>query len=141
MIKKSTLKIGDTASIKNVISSKMIDDFAIISNDNNPIHLDEEYASKTIFKKRIAHGLLVSSFISATIGQSLPGFGSIYLSQSLKFLAPVFINDEITTLIEVLAFPRVGRVLLKTECLNQDNKIVIKGEALVIPPKDTELII
>ncbi len=89
--------------------------------------------------ERIAHGYHVGSFISAAIGKHLPGNGTIYLSQSMQFRAPVTINDEITATVEVLDFPKEKRVLLKTTCTNQDGIEVITGEALVIPPKGTTL--
>ena len=128
------LKIGDSFSINTLVTEDMINGFAKYTKDNNPIHLDEQFASKTMFKKRIAHGFLVGSFISAVLGNDFPGKGTIYLSQSLKFRAPVFINDIISVNVEVVDFPKPDRVLLKTTCLNQNEKIVIEGEAFVIPP-------
>ncbi|MBI4649235.1 MAG: MaoC family dehydratase [Bacteroidia bacterium] len=136
MKKTIEIKLGDCESFTKKITSQDIFDFAEVSGDKNPIHLDEEYAKNSKFKARIAHGFHVGSFISAAIGQKLPGNGTIYLSQSLKFLAPVFINDEITAKVEVLDFPKPNRITLKTTCINQDGKIVIEGEALVIPPED-----
>ena len=135
-----TIKVGDFVSVNNTVTESNIIKFSDISGDFNPIHLDEEYAKDSIFKKRIAHGFLVGSYISAVIGQKLPGNGTIYLSQSLYFRAPVFINDQITTTVEVLDFPKPNRVLLKTICVNQEGKIVLEGEAIVIPPVGTILI-
>lgn len=134
------LKIGDHSSLKKKITNEDIITFANISGDKNPVHLDEQYAKNTIFKSRIAHGFLVGSFISAAIGQKLPGNGTIYLSQNMKFKAPVRINDEINAHIEVIAFPKENRVLLKTTCSNQEGTVVIDGEALVIPPEGMKLI-
>ena len=137
---RSTLKIGDTASFKKKVLEQDIYDFAKVSGDFNPIHLDKLYAETSIFKERIAHGFLVGSYISAAIAQQLPGNGTIYLSQSLNFLAPVRINDEIMAVIEVVSFPKENRVLLKTTCENQEGTIVIEGKAVVIPPKGMKLI-
>ena len=89
-------KVGDTASISKTISEADIVAFSEISGDHNPLHLDAEFAARSRFGRRIAHGALVSSLISNVIGNSLPGQGSIYLSSSLKFRAPAFIDDTIT---------------------------------------------
>ena len=134
MNKVNKLKIGEVFSKSKLVTEKMINGFAKYSGDNNPLHLDENFASKTIFKKRIAHGFLIGSFISAVLGNDFPGQGTIYLSQTMKFMAPVFINDTIIISIEVIGFAKANRVLLKTTCTNQDNIVVIDGEALVIPP-------
>jgi len=134
------LMIKDTYSIKRIITEEAINDFARVSGDSNPVHLDELYAKESIFGKKIAHGFLVASSISTVIGMHLPGNGTIYLSQNLKFRKPVFIGDEITTTVEVLDFPKEKRVLLKTTCVNQIMETVIEGDALVIPPHDIELI-
>lgn len=112
----------------------------MISGDDNPIHLDEVYAKNSIFKGRIAHGFHVGSLISAVIGQKLPGNGTIYLSQSMRFLAPVRINDIITASVEIIDFPKQDRVSLKTICVNQQGEVVIEGEAYVIPPENSQLI-
>ena len=138
---KKELRIGDIFTVKNTVTEKMIRTFAEISGDKNPLHLNEEYAKKTIFKTRIAHGFLVGSFISSVLGQYLPGNGTIYLSQSLFFKQPVKINDEISTTVEVIDFPKANRVTLKTTCINQENSVVIQGEASVIPPNGIKLIV
>ncbi len=140
MKKIMELRIGDKFSQSTLVTEEMINGFAKYTGDNNPLHLDEEFASKTIFKKRIAHGFLVGSFISAVLGNDFPGEGTIYLSQSIKFRAPVFINDEITVDAEVLDFPKKQRVLLKTTCQNQNEEIVIEGEAFIIPPPYVKII-
>jgi 3-hydroxybutyryl-CoA dehydratase len=132
---RNKLKVGDQYSFDRKITQQDVVDFSEVSGDKNPIHLDEEYASKSIFAERIAHGFLIGSLISAAIGQHLPGNGTIYLSQSMKFKAPVKIKDTITTTIEVIDFPKENRALLKTTCTNQHGINVIEGEALVIPPE------
>ena len=140
MAEVNTLKIGDKAQFTKQIKEEEVILFAKISGDDNPIHLDEEYANNSIFKQKIAHGFLVGSLISAVIAKDLPGNGTIYLSQNLKFLAPVFLNETITAHIEVLDFPKGSQVLLSTICKNQDQKVVIEGTALVIAPKSIVLI-
>ena len=129
-----TISIGQSHARSFTITSEMINGFARYSGDMNPVHLDDEYASKTVFKKRIAHGFLVGSFISAVIGNEFPGNGTIYLSQSMKFRAPVFIGDTIKVEIEVIDIPKPNRVYLKTTCLNQNGILIIDGEAIVMPP-------
>lgn len=125
-------KIGDTASLTYNITEDMIKQFSYLSGDINPIHQDEEYAKKTIFKKRIAPGMLISSFISAVIANKLPGEGSIYLKQDLNFRKPVYINDIITTevtITDILTEKKI--IILRTSCINQNNVIVIEGSASV----------
>ena len=140
MKNKRIIKIGYKEScVKKILESDIIK-FANISGDFNPIHLDKEYAKNSIFKKRIAHGLYVGSFISRLIGEKIPGVGTIYLYQSLNFLEPVFINDIITTYVEVIEFINLKKVKLKTTCLNQNYQEVIKGEALVYPPPEVEIV-
>lgn len=134
------LHIGDKAQFSKQITEEEVLIFAKISGDDNPVHLDEEYAKQSMFKQRIAHGFLVGSLISAAIAKYLPGNGTVYLNQNMKFLAPVFFNDVITAYIQVLDFPKGSQVLLSTVCKNQDQKIVIEGTALVMAPKDTILV-
>lgn len=129
------MKVGDKAEIKKIITEQDIIDFSKVSGDYNPVHLNEEFANESIFRKKVAHGFLIGSYISATIGKVLPGEGTIYLSQSLYFKSPVFIDDEITISIEVTDMPASNRALLKTICVNREGVTVIAGEALVIPPK------
>lgn len=134
--KYDEISLGDFAEVTKTISEKDINQFAEISGDKNPAHLDEDYAKKTVFKKRIAHGIFISSFISNLLGNKLPGNGTIYMSQSLKFLAPVYINDAITAKVEVIEKrEEKKRIVLKTTCMNQSGDIVIEGEALVSPPR------
>jgi 3-hydroxybutyryl-CoA dehydratase len=130
------LKIGDSAQISKVITEEMIKDFAKASGDFNPVHLDQTYSEKTMFKGRIAHGLLSVGLLSAVLGNILPGHGTIYLSQEVKFLAPVRIGDTITAKVEVIELiPEKNRAKFRTTCLNQDGKIVVDGIAWVMPPR------
>lgn len=127
------LKIGMKESIKKLISEEDILQFAEISLDYNPVHLDEKYAEKTIFKKRIAHGMITSSLISAILGTKLPGPGTIYLKQILEFKKPVYINDTITVTCEIINLIKEKRkVILSTIAINQNKEIVLEGEATVI---------
>jgi len=130
------LKIGDSAQISKTITESDIELFAKATGDFNPVHLDQAYAEKTMFKGRIAHGLLSVGLLSAVLGTFLPGHGTIYLSQEIKFLAPVRIGDMITASVEVLELiPEKNRVKFRTSCTNQDGKLVVDGIAWVMPPK------
>lgn len=129
------IKVGDTASITRVITDELIRQFANLSGDQNPIHLDESYAEKTRFGQRIAHGMLSASFFSAVLANQLPGIGSVYLSQSVKFVAPVFIGDSITARVTVIAVREDKPIAtLETICTNQNGETVITGEAVVKMP-------
>lgn len=132
------LKIGDHYKKDFIISDNMITGFSSVTGDRNPVHLDEEFAKKTIFKKRIAPGLLVGSLISTVLGNYFPGVGTIYLTQTMKFLNPVFIDDSISVHIEVIEIKRNNWITLKTECFNQDKKMVLFGEAVVNPPSEID---
>lgn len=130
------LKVGDTAEFSKTVSESDIYQFAGITGDFNPAHMNEAYAKKTFFKTRIAHGMLSAGFISTVIGTKLPGTGSIYIKQDLNFLAPVRIGDTITARAEVIEIMEgKKRVRLKTVCVNQEGKQVLDGEAVVSPPK------
>ncbi len=126
--------VGKKVSSRKQVTEELVRIFAEISGDKNPIHLDEKYASQTRFKKRIAHGLYVSSFISALIANELPGAGTIYLDQSLSFKKPVYLGDWINTTVEVLEINEKGIAKLRTICLNDASDIVIEGFALVKVP-------
>ncbi len=133
------LKIGDSGQFAKTITESDVSLFAGVTGDFNPAHINEEYARKTFFKKRIAHGILQAGFISAVIAMKLPGPGTIYIRQELNFLAPVYIGDTISAsvVIEHIDYEK-NRVTLKTSCQNQDGIAVLKGEALVSPPKAPE---
>jgi 3-hydroxybutyryl-CoA dehydratase len=130
------LKVGDSAQISKTITETDINDFAKVTGDFNPVHLDQAYAEKTIFKGRIAHGLLSVGLLSNVLGNILPGHGTIYLSQEVRFLAPVRIGDTITARVEVIELiPEKNRAKFKTTCINQDGKEVVEGVAWGMPPK------
>jgi 3-hydroxybutyryl-CoA dehydratase len=130
------INIGDIAERTTTITDEMIRLFAQCSGDTNPVHLDEEYAKKTQFGERIAHGILVTGLISAVMGCDLPGEGAIYLSQTVNFLRPVKIGDVITARVEVIEKidGRNKKVKFRTYCINQHGKIVIDGDSTGIPP-------
>ena len=133
---KLPYKVGDSAQLSKTVKDEDIRIFAEVTGDKNPLHLDDEFASKTIFKRRIAHGILTAALISSVIGNRLPGNGTIYLSQTLNFLAPVYVGDEVTAKVEVLQVLKEGkRLRLKTQVINQNGTVVVDGEALVIPPR------
>jgi 3-hydroxybutyryl-CoA dehydratase len=133
------LKVGDSAQISKMITESDINDFARVTGDFNPVHLDQAYAEKTIFKGRIAHGLLSVGLLSSVLGNILPGQGTIYLSQEVRFLAPVRIGDTITARVEVIELvPEKNRAKFRTTCINQDGKEVVDGIAWGMPPKKEE---
>jgi 3-hydroxybutyryl-CoA dehydratase len=130
------LTVGQFASFSKTISESDVYLFAGITGDLNPAHVDEEYAKGTYFKTRIAHGMLTASFISTIIGTLLPGPGSIYLGQEVKFLAPVRFGDTITATAEVdEIIADKKQIRLKTYCTNQDGVTVLDGQARVSPPR------
>jgi len=122
------IKVGEKACFRKPISESDITLFASICGDFNPIHVDKEFAKGSFFKERVAHGMLTASLISTAVAEIL-GYGGIYLSQTLKFTAPVKIGDTITVTAEVIEKMEKNRVKMKTTCANQDGKIVIEGEA------------
>ena len=128
------LEIGMSRMLERKITQNDILLFSRVSGDENPVHLDEEYAQQTIFGSRIAHGMLTASLISAVIAEQLPGHGTVYLSQSLKFIRPVLPGEFVTTTVLVTHIEYSNRrVTLDCEC-KVDEKIVLAGEALVLAP-------
>ena len=128
-----SLNPGEKATRTTTITDEMIRLFADLSGDNNPVHLDDAYARTTRFGRRIAHGMIAAGLISATLANDLPGPGTVYLSQTLQFKAPVFPGDTITTIVEVKSIrPDKPIVILATFCKNQDGKVVLEGEAVVL---------
>lgn len=123
-------KIGDFKQSSTLVTEDMVNTFANISGDHNPVHLDSEYASTTIFKEKIAHGILVSGFISALIANEMPGEGSIYLKQNLEFKAPVKLNDIVITKITILDIEK-NKYFLQTDCFVKETQ-VIQGTALIL---------
>ena len=126
------LQLDQTDKLERKITEKDIDNFAKLTGDNNPVHTNLDFAKKTIFKQKVAHGFLSASLISTLIATKLPGPGSIYLSQNLKFLAPVFIDDLVRVKVTVKEIDHEKKkVKLQTECFKNEKKI-ISGEAIVL---------
>jgi len=134
-LKIEQLQPGQTHTASVAVTDERVRDFARATGDHNPIHLDDAAAAKSIFKRRVAHGMLSAGILSGVIGMQFPGEGTIYLSQTMKFLAPVFIGDTLTLNLKVLErIPEKKRVRLETVIANQDRKVVFTGEAVVMPP-------
>lgn len=130
------LAVGQSATMAKTVTEADIVLFAGVTGDFNPVHVDAVAAAASSFGGRIAHGMLSAGFISATIAMRLPGPGTIYLSQSLRFTAPVRAGDTITARVEVLELvPKRRRVRLATVCTNQDGVAVLDGEAVVMVPE------
>lgn len=129
----SEIHVGDVAEMAKTVTASDIAAYAEITGDFNPVHTDAAVAEQTRFKGRIAHGMLSAGFISAVLGMKLPGTGSIYLSQSLRFTRPVRIGDTVTARVEVLeVLATKRRVRLATSCRNQLGEVVVDGEAVVL---------
>lgn len=129
------LNVGDMASISHAFSEVDVKLYAALSTDNNPVHLDVEFAVSTQFGQRIVHGMLVGSLFSALLGEHLPGNGSIYMTQNLQFKAPVYLDMEVIAKVEITAI-REGKpiVNLKTTCEDSTGKLLVTGEAVMYVP-------
>ena len=129
------LSVGQTAEVSHVVGAADIEAFAAVSGDHNPVHMDEAFAKSTPFGGRIAHGMLSAAYISAVLGNDLPGPGAIYLSQSLRFRRPVKIGDPVTARVTVKALDEAkGHATFETVCL-VNGKTVVDGEALIMVPR------
>ena len=127
------VKIGDSFSISREVTDELVRKFAEVSGDFNPIHLDDEFAAKTRFGKRIAHGILSGAFISAVLGNELKGHTVVYLSQTLKFTAPVFIGDTVTTTSTITKIREDKNIVtLENRCSNQSGETVVRGESMLM---------
>jgi 3-hydroxybutyryl-CoA dehydratase len=130
------IEMGMTRHLRKVVTDRDIEMFAEVSTDRNPVHLDDDYARETIFEGRIAHGMLTAGLISAVIGEQLPGHGTVYMGQSLKFLGPVRPGDMVEAQVEVVAIDHAKRrVQLDCRCLVDGKKVLI-GEATVLAPSN-----
>lgn len=128
-------QVGDKASFTKTISETDVYLFAGLTGDLNPAHVNESWAKNTKFGGRIAHGMLSGGLISAVLGMQLPGPGTIYMGQTLKFTAPVHIGDTVTAEAEVVEIIDGKRLRLHTTATNQEGTLVVDGEALVMPPR------
>ena len=132
MKKYTDINIGDKETLSHTITKGDIDKFVDLTGDDNKLHVDEKYASTTPFKKPVVHGMLGASFISTIIGTKLPGDGALWFSQSLEFLLPVRLGDELTVVAEVIQKNDKENIIeLKTEIFNQNRQVVTKGLAKV----------
>jgi 3-hydroxybutyryl-CoA dehydratase len=133
MARIDELHVGDAAELAKTVTESDIALFAGVTGDFNPVHVDAVAAGKSVFGGRIAHGILSAGFISAVLAMRLPGPGSIYLSQTLRFTKPVRIGDTVTARVEVIeVIAPKRRVRLATTCRNQNGEVVVEGEALVM---------
>ncbi len=131
-LKYDEIEVGTRGSVTKQVTGDDIKTFAELSLDDNPVHLDDEFAANTRFGKRIAHGMFSAGLISSVLGAHMPGYGTIYLSQELSFKAPVFMDDTLTAYAEVVEKMDKKRVRLRTWVENQDGKIVVDGEATTL---------
>jgi len=133
VVLRSDFQIGERASFSKTVTEADVTTFAGLIGDFNPIHVDAEYARKSRFGQRVAHGMFTGGLISAVLGNKLPGPGAIYLSQQIEFLAPVYIGDTITATVEVISWRPDKRIItLKTDCYNQDDKQIVTGKAVLM---------
>lgn len=127
------LQLGDTATLSKTITDEDIQTFAKLTGDQNPVHLDDEFAKGTRFGRRIAHGMLGASLISALLANKLPGRGAVYLSQSLRFVAPVYPGDTVTASATVTKIKEGKPIItLETICTNERGQRLIEGEAVIL---------
>jgi len=127
------IEIGQTETFELVITESMLDDFARLSGDYNPLHMNENYANSTIFKRRVCHGMLVASFFSRLVGMYIPGKNALYFSQTLKFIHPCFIDDTLKIEGKVLDKSESTKLItLKTSVFNDMGKCIIDGQAKVL---------
>jgi 3-hydroxybutyryl-CoA dehydratase len=125
--------VGEQASLTKTITKSDVNTFARLVGDMNPIYIDEEYACKSRFGRRVVHGTFTGGLISAVLGNKLPGPGAIYLSQQLEFLAPVFIGDTVTAVVEVTSWRPEKRIItLKTDAYNQEDRQVVTGQSVLL---------
>ena len=128
-----SINVGINHEFKITVTEKLVLDFSVISGDFNPLHMDENYATKSKFKKRICHGMLLASFLSRLVGMYLPGKNALYFSQILNFVSPCFINDIITVKGEIIDKNYATKIItVKTSIVNEKNELILDGEAKVM---------
>ena len=133
MGKRDGFFFGESSLFERTVTAEVVDAFALVSTDDNPLHLDDEYAATTRFGKRIAHGMIAASYISAMMGTQFPGHGAIYMSQSLKFTRPVFVDDVLEVVATVIEYDAERTIVtLATVVTNQHGKTVLTGEAVCL---------
>jgi len=134
------LEVGQTASYSKTVEERDIQLFAAMSGDHNPVHLDAEYAAGTMFKERIAHGMFSGALISAAVACELPGPGTIYLGQTMRFTLPVKLGDTLTVRLEILEKLPKFRVRVATRVFNQNDELVVDGEAEILAPRKQQTV-
>jgi 3-hydroxybutyryl-CoA dehydratase len=136
---RNDFQVGERASFTKTVTEADVTTFAGLIGDFNPLHVDAEYARKSRFGRRVAHGMFTAGLISAVLGNKLPGPGSIYLSQQIEFLAPVYIGDTITASVEITSWRPEKRIItLKTDAFNQDGTQVVTGKAVLLVDRAEE---
>ena len=126
------LKVGHRVSAVRTFTAEQVTGFAELSKDFNPVHVDAAYASTTPFGQRIVHGMFVSAMFSSLLAEELPGPGTIYLGQELSFKKPVFLDERITAVVEIVEIPKAGVFKLKTTCTKENGEVAIEGSAVVM---------
>ena len=130
------ISLGQVYETQFTVDHKRIAAFAEATGDDNPIHFDDEAASKSIFGRRVGQGMLTAGFLSGVFGTQFPGYGTVYLSQTVKFVRPVYLDETVTVRMKVLeVLADKNRIRVETTCLNPDGKEVLVGEAVVMPPR------
>lgn len=137
---RDAIRVGDKGSFTKTITEDDVFEFADASGDVNPLHIDEEFAKKSQFGRRVAHGILTAGIISTVLGGELPGVGTIFVELHMRFLKPVFIGDTVTATAQVMEIINPKRIRLMVACINQAGDDVAIGNAVVIPPKETKLL-
>jgi 3-hydroxybutyryl-CoA dehydratase len=136
----SALEVGQTASYSRTVEERDIQLFAAVSGDHNPLHLDAGFASTTMFKERIAHGMFSGALISAAVACELPGPGTIYIGQTMRFTLPVKLGDTLTVRLEILEKLPKFRVRIATRVFNQRDELVVDGEAEILAPRKLQTV-
>jgi len=137
---RETLQVDDSGSFTKTISEHDVFEFAEASGDFNPLHIDEEYARRSKFGRRVAHGILMAGIISAVLGSEIPGVGTIFVELHIRFVRPVFFGDTITATATVTEIINPKRVRLFVCCTNQAGEDVALGNAIVVPPAETRIV-
>lgn len=137
---RATLKMGDQGTFSKTIREKDVFEFADASGDFNPLHIDEEYAARSVFGQRVAHGILTAGLISTVLGGDIPGVGTIFVQLEIQFKKPVYIGDTVTATARVVEIINPKRVRLMVACVNQQGEDVAVGNAIVIPPETTRIL-
>lgn len=126
-------KVGDRVEFKEKVTDKMVRDFAEVTGDKNPIHLDDDFAKTTRFGRRIAHGMISAGLISRGLAMDL-GPGGIYLGQTLKFMAPIYIDETVTVILTVLTMRDKGLTVVESLVRKENGDLAVKGEATIMAP-------